>query len=702
MRMFGLSMLCAVGFVWTAVVGAGSAAGAEGLVNVGAAFRADTPFPQFMPLWLEGWALAHEQGESLESLQAKNALGGYVHVCLQNSSSEPLAVSDVLLDGISLTQALAFAPEKTAGFFPASIRFAKLPKADFDRLMRAGEPLWWKVDPQTIAAGSFAELIVRLRTVPTGSSLPIRVVAGTASVDASVEVGREQPRAMAIRFSPAFDRAFLYVRHPKGPGTAPVQVRLDGQDVTARSAIASDGAVDVAPIVIRPASPLARGSFHVFEAAYADGSAARAGLRAYADDFVYGMWGYINEGKTDQERVDYFLNDMRKHNINTFMDSIPNEVRSYMETEKGWKQCQALGFRAFAKWPGKVRDPAYYFLMDEPDAHDFAVKDLAINERLGSLGQDLVRHSGKIRARDPQPPHLLNIDNTYKPANYYTYAQLGDVCCSDPYYQEQQKIVWNRRLAWLPGFLKPTYVLAASTICQSACAPKPLHIILNSVRHDPVKDPKIRPEDQETFRFATPQEKQVEAFYALAAGATAFSYWWYTPYGEFYGCGGSSPDAKALWREIGLLGAQIRTAGPLLVRGCPATVPVKASKYVWVRSLLAGTDALVLLIVNDNFGSDRAGTVYVPIEKAAVTVTPPAWLTPKDVFEVACEGPRDVRWKPDGKQVALDLGRVEMTRMIVIAADPQCRGQLRELYTKQFAANVRALLASEPKKPPAR
>ena len=172
-----------------------------------------------------------------------------------------------------------------------------------------------------------------------------------------------------------------------------------------------------------------------------------------------------------------------------------------------------------------------------------------------------------FRRKDPVPPHLLNLDNTYKPENWYMYAQLPDVCCADPYLQEQQRIVWNERPAWVPSFIKPLYVLGAATICNSACAPKPLHIILNCVRHDTKGGP---------FRFATPPEKTVELFYALGAGTKSFSYWWYTPYGEFHGCGASDKPAVALWRQIGLLGAQVRTAGPVLTRSCPAVVPLKA------------------------------------------------------------------------------------------------------------------------------
>ncbi len=248
--------------------------------------------------------------------------------------------------------------------------------------------------------------------------------------------------------------------------------------------------------------------------------------------------------------------------------------------------------------------------------------------------------------------------------------------------------MWNDRPAWAPAFIKPRYVLGVVTICNSACAPKPLHIILNSVRHDI---------EGGGFRFATPPEKTVELFYALGAGAKSFSYWWYTPYGRFHGCGASDPEAVALWRQIGLLGAQVRTAGPVLTRSCPATVPVKAPPKLWTRTLLAGTDTLVLIAVNDNIANDRLGTVVVPLPTTPITLTPPSWLKPADAFEITPEGLRDVTWKTDAAQLALDLGKTEVARLVLLTSDKALRRQLDDLYRTHFAANIAQLTAAVPK-----
>jgi hypothetical protein len=653
---------------------------------IGSAYRADTPFPQFLHLWSEGWALKDQNGEPLQYATTNMPLGAYIQLYIHNASAKTVPVTDVKLEGVSLTEAIAISRRETGGLYPASIHFSKLPQADVDRLIKAGEPVWWKVDPPALPPSGFAEVTIRLRRqVKTAAT--VEVLGGEATWKASVAT-TDTPRFMGISFSASLDSVYCYVRHPQLPDATPIKVLLDGQDITARTTMAADRAANVMPLVIRPAQPLRKGSFHCFQAIYYDGSTAIAGIRAWGEEFVYGMWGYVNHGKTPQEKVDYYLGDLKRHNVNAVMESYGGEVGEYLSGQEGVEHSRATGIWAMRNRPGKVLIPVYYFLTDEPDAHDFAVKQLQPNQRLGSFGQDLVRRSHAFREQDPVPPHLLNLDNTYKPENWYMYAQLADVCCADPYFQEQQRIVWNERPAWAPSFIKPLYVLGAATICYAACAPKPLHIILNSVRHDTKGGP---------FRFATPPEKTVELFYALGAGTKSFSYWWYTPYGEFHGCGAADAEAVALWRQIGLLGAQVRTAGPVLTRSCPAVLPLKAPAKLWTRTLLAGTDTLVLLAVNENIANDRLGTVVVPLPKTPVTLTAPSWLKAADGFEITPEGLRDVDWKSEAGQLVLDLSKTEVARMVLLTSDKTLRGKLDDLYRSRFAATVTQLSAAEGK-----
>lgn len=651
---------------------------------IGAAYRPDTPFPQFMHLWHEGWRVKDADGETIQYAHKGMPLGGYVHVYFRNSSKDPLEITDVLLDGVSLVVAIAFSDDLESGLHPASIHFAKLPKHQLDRLIAAGEPVWWKVNPDPIPPGAMGELIIRLRREPKNETLRVNLLGGNAALGGTVRVTEVQPQMVDISFSPELDTAYLYLRHPDGPGIAPKKIFLDGEDVTSHSKIGSDRDIDTVPVVIRLDKPLLKSSFRCFKAVYPDGSAALAGIRAWSDDLAYGMWGSSGIGNTPGERARNYLMDMHEHNINVHMGMYSGSSKAFMESREGWDFEKSIGMRAMATWYGNTSNPMFYFLMDEPDAQDFGVDGLEPFQRLGTLAQPLIGKSKVLRRKDSVTPQLLNIDNTYKPENWYMYGQLPDVMCADPYYQEQLRQVY---LSWPTGLAfhtKPTYVYAVGTICHSACAPRPLHLILQSVRHDMPDMP---------LRFPTPEEKRIEVYYTLAAGAKGLSFWWYTPAGECYGCGAKDADAVPLWKEIGLLGAEVRTAGPVIMRSCPAAVPAKASRQLWVRSLLAGLDTLVMVVVNENVASDRVGTAVEPVGNASMAVDLPSWLQSADVFEITYEGTKDLSWQRAGSKLSIDLGKVELTRLILISADGGLRDRLQTLYETQFASNVRRLLA---------
>ncbi len=82
---------------------AAAPAGVAGLELLGASYRADVPFPQFLPFWRESWDLKDSvTGETLQYARKGMPLGGSVHLFLRNGGEEPLEIEDVLLDGISL------------------------------------------------------------------------------------------------------------------------------------------------------------------------------------------------------------------------------------------------------------------------------------------------------------------------------------------------------------------------------------------------------------------------------------------------------------------------------------------------------------------------------------------------------------------------------------------------------------------------
>jgi len=643
----------------------------------GTYYIADTPLPQFAHIWHEGWQWTDEKGESVDYAQKGMPLGGYVFIYFQNTSDSPITITDLAVEGVKLSEGLGRSNDAVQDLHGHSVKLSKLPKELVDKLHAAGQPIWWKAEPREVAPKQTGQIVVRLKRDPTPEKLNLEVITDDGPIAAAVDPRQQQPRFRSISFSPELDVAYLYVSHPAGAGQAPDRIYLDGKNVTQFSSIGSDPKAEVVPIVVKLQQSLEMMSYHCFRVGYPDGSAATAGIRAWGHELAYGMWG----GTGDARQV---LANWAKHNINVMMGHWSGEGAHFSLKPGGLEYMQSIGMRQMTNWFGNAKKPLFYFLQDEPDAQDYSIDDLQPVDRLGCLGQALVNKSHYLRAKDSKTAILLNIDNTYKPENWYTYHQLADIPCIDPYYQGELDSCYTKHPGRMAYHHKPTYVYAASAISQSSCAPKPLHVVLCATGYS---DPK----SGFAGRYPTPEEKEIELCYALAAGAKGFSYWWFTPGPECNGCGGDSPEAKALYKGIGLLGARMRTAGPVTTVSCPADLPVKVSRYLWARTLVSGLETVALVVVNDDVLCDRMGTVVKAVEKAKATVETPSWMTPADVFEVTSDGIREITWKRDGASVEVDLGTVNISRLVFITSDGTLRDRLAKLYATKFADNVKAL-----------
>ena len=231
---------------------------------VGAAYHPDTPFPQFMYLWQEGWSLKDADGNKLIYARPDMPLGGYVFVYYRNTGNDAIKITDLTIEGVKLSAGIGVTetPERTEDKFGASILLSELPKDRIDLLKAAGTPVWWKAEPEELPAGAIGEIVIRLRRDPEIEKLNIGIVTNKGVIPAVVPVNHAQPRFTTISFMPELDAVYLYARHPKRPGMKPEKIFLDGRDVTAMSSIASDESLEVAPVMIRLSEPLKWMSYH--------------------------------------------------------------------------------------------------------------------------------------------------------------------------------------------------------------------------------------------------------------------------------------------------------------------------------------------------------------------------------------------------------------------------------------------------------
>jgi hypothetical protein len=656
-------------------------------------FRPDLPYPEFAKYW------GFQRGGDFLS---KGDIGGTVQVYVRNAGAEPITMRDVALDGVSLSKAIPFLETRRYRryVFPANLHFSTLPKEQIDKVIAAGEPVWWRFEPKTLKPGEIGELVLRVRRRPVAETVNVLVSFGKGqSAEAQIAVGRAVPRLEAICFAPGRDTVYLYAKHPV-PGTKPDKVLMDGADITSCAVIASDSNASVTPIVCKLSKPVALASLHCFQVCYPNSDKVTASVRAYDGEFAYGMWGAAN-GEADQVDIaKAYLRGLADHNVTVQMEQIGSEaVADFMKTTEGLKLLESLGIRRMIYEPGKgnITNPWAFFLMDEPDAGDSKIEGLPPGTQIGSLGQGLIQRAAELRESDPTVPGLLNIDYTYPPDNWYTYGQIPDILTADPYYQGHiaRETEWGKNPEKLSLFKKATYINGVAEICRSSQAPRQTNMLLFTGRPD-------NQTDNIQLRYATPQEKRIEVYYCIGAGIKGISYWWYHCLEDGLLPATADPVAQAQWKEIGLLGAELRTAGPVIMTSCPVTLPTKAPSGLWVRALLRGSDTIVLICVNDAYTCDLKGINIKPMKNVEVQVSLPKWLEPKSVFEVTYKGTRDVptmfligSTQPSlGVQVAgLHLGDVDVTRLIFITSDSGLKDRLQKLYGEKFAENVKKLLA---------
>ncbi len=640
------------------------------LTLLGVQYQPDRAFPEHECFWRE-WQYPGPCNAS--------SLGANVHVYLRNTGSSTVTVQDAVFAGFSLADILRL-HYQVVKRQPASIWLDGLTSAQLQTLLNAGEPVWYRIDPAAIPPGGTAQVVVRLRSIPVTPTVNLDVISSAGTVSAAIPVAANAPQLSSVGFSEDLAKVYLYWR--RSGGTAPTTVLMDGIDVTASTATVNDPATGLAASVVQLAQPLSPSSYHVFQGLYADGEKTSAGLRAWANKFLYGTWGGQDVPDGDDNAARASLIDFTNHGANALVQN-GSAVTSVLQKTSSGQQFVASKDYGFVideigKWA--VDHPLMWFIRDEPDWADSRLDAIPEDKKIGSLAQMCLQRGEELRAADPIAPTTLNINAYSKPYCWYNYGQVPDVFMTDPYYQARLREACWSSPSRIPLYQKATYIYAVAQLAHSSCEPNPLHMVLYSCQWKDASGA--------VFPFPTPQCKRIEVYYALAGGAKGISYWWWPAGQPSNGLGDGGLAALALWKEIGLLGNEIRTAAPLLVASYPVTLTTQASTGLWVRSLAVGTNTIILLVVNDQYTNDEQGTHYTPVANASVTATLPAWMGSASAFEISAGGTSDVSSQLNGSQLQVNLGTLDLTRMLVVTTNTQLRTTIQQRYEQQVQAAV--------------
>lgn len=636
-------------------------------------YRPDRVFPEYGVFWTY---TAYRPGSTFTPIRE----GGAICVYIRNSGASSITISDVLINGESLEGALQ------GNGATARCRCGTV-SVYYNRnqtLIDAGVPVWWHALPKTIAPGEVSQVYVYLR-YRRSSPLSIQVVAAGGNATASVAIsGTQVPRIAGANLSPDSNRLYLYLRHPQ-KGKLPTTIKIDNVDVTSNCIIGADPDIDLVTVKVNLSATWARGSFHSFQAIYDDGTSAMDGMRMFADDFMYGVWGEPKSGLNAA-----YCADVARHSINRLEEGAGETAgyfSNHVDLMTQWGIWQDNSQTTF--WPRTYS----LFLCDEPDAGDCTANTQTAPteaDRPGTMAQDLSKLSQSWNASYPAYPTYLNVDENFKPYTWYVYSRVADQFSVDPYYHNALSDVYYSRPWKLPIYTKATYQLAVSDTAVAASEPVPLQVIIATGRFQ---------EETSAFRWLTPEEDRICAYYSIAAGAKHLCYWWMTGTNRtLWGYNGigipDQPGSAALWREMGLVGAELGTLSPLIQSGCAARMPITASTgRLWTRALLCGVDTMLLICINDDHANDRSGSIVRSIDDCNVSFDLPAWLlSPANVFEVDYKGIHDVSYSVAGGHITLDLGRTDVTRAIVITSDNRLKGQLQSRYTSIYGPRVSELI----------
>ena len=647
---------------------------ADAAVTVlGVQYQQDNPYSEYLCIW-------HDR--QYPTYCGVDVVGANVHLYLRNDGASSVTVNDVTLAGYSLKTVIR---TKAVGKHePSSIYFYwdNPPQAILD----AGEPVWFKADPATIPPGGVAQVVVRLRFVPVTPSVSVGVVTSSGTVSATIPVEADAPQLASVGFSADLTTVYLHWR--RSGGAAPATILMDGTDVTASATTVGDASVDFGASVLQLAEPLRAMSYHVFQGVYADGQTASASLRAWVNPFVYGTWGAKPTADGDFAAAQAWIDDATNRGVNALVHNMASGgLADYVGTSAGRQYAADRGYGFVTSAPGQwsITNPRMWFLDDEPDVAESNIRcgtglNLPCGEghNVGVLATGLIAHGEALRASSPVSPTTINMDGGYKPSNFYTYGQVADVLMVDSYYQKRLLDSYWYYPQRIPLHKKATSIYATALAATTAAEPNAFHMLLYSNKYQD-------PDSGNVWPFPTPESKRIEAYYSLAGGAKGMAYWWYLVPN---GLGAGGPAANALWKEIGLLGSEIKTVAPLLVTSHPVAMTVQGSAGVWARSLAVGVDTMILMVVNDQYYNDQAGCHYTPVSNATVTATLPAWLQSPTAFEVAADGLSDVSTQLNGSQLQLNLGTLNLTRMIVVTTNAQLKATLEERYDLEVAPGV--------------
>ena len=558
---------------------------------------------------------------------------GYLHLYLRNAGREAIDATEFTLNGMKLEE------------------------------LRGGPGvIWWRLLPRPLAPGAVGEVMVRLRDpLDSEARLEVAFSDGSRAV-ANIAPSPNPLRIETIGFDEAGRAAFLVVERLDGHERVLKQVLVDGVDVTAKCRLLAPRFIGgLSPVSMRFDAPLKVGGYHVYTVRCADGATASCCLRTTDGWVPLGSYGY---GTYDE----FARNGCNGHN-------------NFGRSGKGDLDQQAmLGMRAVSMLGAsdveayEVGHPGLFAhcLQDEPDVADYGVEGVPAHLRVGHSAMAMEGRAQKVRAGNPTKLSLLTLDMTYKPANYYIYGPIADVVNPDCY----------------PISLDADATMVREVVetARRGAGPRPLTFTFQGVMEGP-RDPAAFAKK----RFPRPNfpaEERIMMYYAIGAGARGlFNYIHCTENSETRWSRGTQ-EFPELWNEIGQVYRELDHVAPLIALAHPTTLARSSEPKLWVRLLLCGDKAALVVWVNDDYKQERMSVTYRPLRDVRVALPELPWLRGARAYSVGAGGFSEI----EATGQVIHIPRADVAGMILLTTDRHLPSALTARYEERKQHVATALL----------
>jgi hypothetical protein len=178
-----------------AAIGIACTAANAAVSIIGTQYQQDNPYTEYQCIYHYG---------NYPTSCGSTITGCNVSMFLKNTGASSVSMSNVTIAGYSLSTILK---RNTTWHDANSIYFywQDPPQGIFD----AGEPVWYRCDPNPIPAGGVARVVVRLRTVPVTQPVSMSVITSAGTVSTTIALSSSDPVISNVGFSS--DRKTVYL-----------------------------------------------------------------------------------------------------------------------------------------------------------------------------------------------------------------------------------------------------------------------------------------------------------------------------------------------------------------------------------------------------------------------------------------------------------------------------------------------------------